>query len=71
MITREGLVRLLQDAGVEVVAQTQDADELMRKVSTTRPDAAIVDIRVPPTNTDEGLVAAKAIRSHSIPTSRC
>jgi DNA-binding NarL/FixJ family response regulator len=63
MITREGLVRLLQDAGVEVVAQTQDADELMRKVGTTRPDAAIVDIRMPPTNTDEGLVAAKAIRS--------
>jgi DNA-binding NarL/FixJ family response regulator len=63
MITREGLVRLLQDAGVEVVAQTQDADELLRKVSTTRPDAAIVDIRMPPTNTDEGLVAAKAIRS--------
>jgi DNA-binding NarL/FixJ family response regulator len=63
MITREGLVRLLQEAGVEVVAETQDADELLRKVSTTRPDAAIVDIRMPPTNTDEGLVAAKAIRS--------
>jgi DNA-binding NarL/FixJ family response regulator len=64
MITREGLVRLLQEAGVEVVAETQDADELMRKISTTRPDAAIVDIRMPPTNTDEGLVAANAIRSH-------
>jgi DNA-binding NarL/FixJ family response regulator len=63
MITRAGLVRLLQEAGVEVVAETQDADELLRKVSTTRPDAAIVDIRMPPTNTDEGLVAAKAIRS--------
>jgi DNA-binding NarL/FixJ family response regulator len=63
MITREGLVRLLQEAGVEVVGETQDADELLRKVSTTRPDAAIVDIRMPPTNTDEGLVAAKAIRS--------
>ena len=63
MITREGLVRLLQEAGVDVVAEAQDADELLRKVSTTRPDAAIVDIRMPPTNTDEGLVAAKAIRS--------
>ena len=63
MITREGLVRLLREAGVEVVAETQDAEELLRKVSSTRPDAAIVDIRMPPTNTDEGLVAAKAIRS--------
>ena len=62
MITREGLVRLLQEAGVDVVAEAQDADELLRKVSTTRPDAAIVDIRMPPTNTDEGLVAARAIR---------
>jgi DNA-binding NarL/FixJ family response regulator len=63
MITREGLVRLLQEAGVEVVAEAQDGDELLRKVATTRPDAAIVDIRMPPTNTDEGLVAAQAIRS--------
>jgi DNA-binding NarL/FixJ family response regulator len=63
MITREGLVRLLQEAGIEVVAETRDADELLRKVDTTRPDAAIVDIRMPPTNTDEGLVAAQAIRS--------
>ena len=63
MITREGLVRLLREAGVEVVAETQDAEELLRKVGSTRPDAAIVDIRMPPTNTDEGLVAAKAIRA--------
>ena len=63
MITREGLVRLLREAGVEVVAETQDAEELLRKVSADAPDAAIVDIRMPPTNTDEGLVAAKAIRS--------
>jgi DNA-binding NarL/FixJ family response regulator len=63
MITREGLVRLLQEAGVDVVAETQDGDELLRKVGATRPDAAIVDIRMPPTHTDEGLVAAKAIRS--------
>jgi DNA-binding NarL/FixJ family response regulator len=63
MITREGLVRLLQEAGVDVVAETQDGDELLRKVGATRPDAAIVDIRMPPTHTDEGLIAAKAIRS--------
>jgi DNA-binding NarL/FixJ family response regulator len=63
MITREGLVRLLREAGIEVVAETQDGDELLRKVGTTRPDVAIVDIRMPPTNTDEGLLAAKAIRS--------
>jgi DNA-binding NarL/FixJ family response regulator len=63
MITREGLVRLLREAGVEVVAETQDGDALLRKVATTQPDAAIVDIRMPPTNTDEGLVAAKTIRS--------
>jgi DNA-binding NarL/FixJ family response regulator len=63
MITREGLVRLLQEAGVDVVAETRDGDELLRKVGALRPDAAIVDIRMPPTNTDEGLVAARAIRS--------
>jgi DNA-binding NarL/FixJ family response regulator len=63
MITREGLVRLLQEAGIDVVAEAQDADELLRKVGATHPDAAIVDIRMPPTNTDEGLVAANAIRA--------
>jgi DNA-binding NarL/FixJ family response regulator len=62
MITRQGLVRLLHEAGVEVVAEVEDAGELLRKVRATRPDAAIVDIRMPPTHTDEGLVAAKAIR---------
>jgi DNA-binding NarL/FixJ family response regulator len=63
MITRQGLVRLLSEAGVEVVAEAEDADALLRKVGATRPDAAIVDIRMPPTHTDEGLVAAKTIRS--------
>jgi DNA-binding NarL/FixJ family response regulator len=63
MITREGLVRLLHEAGVDVVAETQDGDELLRKVGATHPDAVIVDIRMPPTHTDEGLVAAKEIRS--------
>jgi DNA-binding NarL/FixJ family response regulator len=63
MLTREGMVRLLQDAGVDVVAQARDADELLRQVRLTRPDVALIDIRMPPTYTDEGLVAARQIRS--------
>jgi DNA-binding NarL/FixJ family response regulator len=62
MLTREGIVRLLRDAGVDVVAEAEDADGLLRHVRLARPDAAIVDIRMPPTHTDEGLVAAAAIR---------
>ena len=63
MLTREGIVRLLEGAGIEVAGQAEDAGGLLRKVRATRPDAAIVDIRMPPTHTDEGLVAARAIRS--------
>ena len=63
MLTREGIVRLLRDADVDVVAQAENADELLRHVRLARPDAAIVDIRMPPTHTDEGLVAAQQIRS--------
>ena len=62
MLTREGIVRLLGDAKVEVVAQVEDADALIRQVRLERPDVAIVDIRMPPTHTDEGLVAAQQIR---------
>jgi DNA-binding NarL/FixJ family response regulator len=62
LLTREGLTRLLVDAGVEVVAQVGDADALLREVHHTRPDVAIVDIRLPPTHTDEGLVAVSRIR---------
>ena len=62
MLTREGIVRLLGDAQVEVVAQVEDADALLRQVRLERPDVAIVDIRMPPTHTDEGLVAAQQIR---------
>jgi DNA-binding NarL/FixJ family response regulator len=62
MLTREGVVRLLEDAGMEVVGQADDATSLLRRVRATRPDAAIVDIRMPPTHTDEGLVAAAMIR---------
>ncbi len=63
MLTREGIVRLLEEAGVEVVAQAEDAAMLIRHVRLERPDAAIVDIRMPPTHTDEGLVAAQQIRA--------
>ena len=62
MLTREGIVRLLADANVEVVAQVEDATALMGQVRLERPDVAIVDIRMPPTHTDEGLVAAQQIR---------
>jgi DNA-binding NarL/FixJ family response regulator len=63
MLTREGIVRLLRDAGIEVVAEAEDADALLRHVDSDRPDVAIVDIRMPPTHTDEGLVAVRAIRA--------
>jgi DNA-binding NarL/FixJ family response regulator len=62
MLTRAGIVRLLTDAGVEVVGEAEDPDGLLRRVRATHPDIAIVDIRMPPTHTDEGLVAAQAIR---------
>ena len=63
MLTREGIVRLLEDAGIEVVAQAQDAESLLREVRLKQPDAAVVDIRMPPTHTDEGLVATQRIRT--------
>jgi DNA-binding NarL/FixJ family response regulator len=62
MIVRSGLARLLTDAGVDVVGVAAEPDELMRLVALERPDVAIVDIRMPPTLTDEGLVAARQIR---------
>jgi serine/threonine-protein kinase len=62
-LLREGLARLLADARVDVVGTAGTADELLRRVALTRPDLAIVDIRMPPTHTDEGLVAAQEIRS--------
>ncbi|MET0167738.1 MAG: response regulator transcription factor [Vicinamibacterales bacterium] len=62
MLTREGIIRLLKDAGIEVVAEVEDAPALLHQVHLTRPDVALVDIRMPPTHTDEGLVAAEAIR---------
>ena len=63
MLTREGIVHVLTEAGIDVVAEAEDADNLLRHVRLARPDAAVVDIRMPPTHTDEGLVAAQQIRS--------
>jgi DNA-binding NarL/FixJ family response regulator len=62
VLLREGLARLLEDAGFEVVAQTGGAQDLMLKVRSYSPDVVIVDIRMPPTHTDEGLRAAQEIR---------
>ena len=63
MLLREGLARLLTEAGFDVVGQAADGDELVALVDAERPDVAIVDIRMPPTHTDEGLRAARAIRA--------
>jgi len=62
VLLRKGLVHILTAAGFDVVGQAGTADELMLKVRSYNPDIAIVDIRMPPTHTDEGLQAAKAIR---------
>ena len=62
-LLREGLARLLEEVGIEVIAQARDADELMLKVRSYHPDVAIVDIRMPPTQSDEGIRAAREIRA--------
>ncbi len=62
LLLRAGVARLLEDAGMEVVAQAGDAEDLLRKVGAHKPDVAVVDVRMPPTNTDEGLRAALEIR---------
>jgi DNA-binding NarL/FixJ family response regulator len=62
-LLREGLVRLLEEGGLEVVGQAGDGEELLRKVRAHKPDVAVVDVRMPPTHTDEGLRAAREIRA--------
>src|SRR3954463_7948245 len=62
VLLREGIARLLEDGGFEIVGQAGNADELLLKVRSYSPDVAIVDIRMPPTHTDEGLRAAQEIR---------
>jgi DNA-binding NarL/FixJ family response regulator len=63
LLLREGLTSLLEGAGIEVVGQAGNADELLLKVRSYQPDIAIVDVRMPPTQTDEGAQAAEQIRS--------
>lgn len=63
VLLREGIVRLLEEAGMDVVAQAGDGEDLLRKVGAHKPDVAIIDIRMPPTHTDEGLRAAAEIRA--------
>jgi DNA-binding NarL/FixJ family response regulator len=63
MIVRAGLARLLTEAGMQVCGEAPDAAELLRLVAVTAPDIAVVDIRMPPTRRDEGLVAAREIRA--------
>jgi DNA-binding NarL/FixJ family response regulator len=63
VLLREGLVRLLEEAGTEVVAAVGDGPSLVRAVGELRPDVAVVDVRMPPTHTDEGLRAAVEARA--------
>jgi DNA-binding NarL/FixJ family response regulator len=63
LIVRDGLAPLLREAGVDVAAQAGTADDLLAEVAHRKPDVAIVDIRMPPTYTDEGLRAAQEIRA--------
>src|ERR687894_1450184 len=63
VLLREGVARLLEESGFEVVGQAGDAEDLLRKVGAHKPDVAVVDVRMPPTHTDEGLRAAHRIRA--------
>jgi len=62
VLLREGIARLLSEAGHEVCGQAGDAKDLIRKVRAHKPDVAVIDVRMPPTQTDEGLRAAQSIR---------
>jgi len=63
VLLREGIARLLAEAGLEVVAQAGDAEQLVRKVRAHKPDVAVIDIRMPPGYSDEGLQAVRQIRA--------
>jgi DNA-binding NarL/FixJ family response regulator len=62
VLMREGLIRLLTESGIEVVGQAGDGEDLLRKTRAHKPDVVVTDIRMPPTQTDEGLRAAQVIR---------
>ena len=63
VLLREGIARLLDDSGFDVCGQAGDAEDLLRKVDAHKPDVAVIDVRMPPTHTDEGLRAAQRIRA--------
>jgi DNA-binding NarL/FixJ family response regulator len=63
VLLREGVTRLLEESGFEVAGQAGDAEDLLRKVGAHKPDVAVIDVRMPPTHTDEGLRAAHRIRA--------
>jgi DNA-binding NarL/FixJ family response regulator/class 3 adenylate cyclase len=69
VLLREGIARLLSDSGFDVVAQSGNPDDLLRHVAMHKPSVAIVDIRMPPTHTDEGIKAAREIRERFPATS--
>jgi DNA-binding NarL/FixJ family response regulator len=69
ILLREGVARLLADSGFEIVAQSDNPDDLLRHVAMHKPRVAVVDIRMPPTHTDEGLRAAREIRTRFPSTS--
>ena len=62
LLLREGVARLLADAGIDVVATVENAHALLERVARLKPDVALVDIRMPPTHRDEGIVAAREIK---------
>jgi DNA-binding NarL/FixJ family response regulator len=68
VLLREGLARLLAEAGMDVVASEGDTDRFLRTIDTSRPDVAILDIRLPPTFTDEGLRAVDVLRARHLGT---
>ena len=68
VLLREGIARLLEESGFEIAGQAGDADDLLRKVGAHKPDIAVIDIRMPPTHTDEGLRAAHRIRAEHADT---
>ena len=63
VLLREGIARLLEEAGLEVAGQAGDGEDLLRKVGAHKPDVAVIDVRMPPTHSDEGLRAAQRIRT--------
>src|SRR5688572_18825321 len=63
VLLREGIVRLLEQSGFEVAGQAGDGEDLLRKVGAHKPDVAVIDVRMPPTHSDEGLRAAHRIRT--------